>query len=854
MLPCRRVLTWHDAKAMQLLDDQLLGGHSAAEAAAALLKLVTPPSEAGAPAGGQLNGAAGTAAAASTAAPPEALADAVRLLCEWAAAAPAADFGAALLAAASGLAGPQMAGQQARDRLAAGAAALLPERVLFALAALPALSPEPAQPQQQQQQGSRAAPPLQPALFGWLSGCAAERAQPTWRRHRLLYLAVLLAEAGLLCPAAYLQGCLATAAFGPAGSDDTSGCSPSCSNAGGAGSSGGTFHLALLEQLHPLLDLPSLQDASRPSSGGAAGGGSGGGGGGSGSGGQACSQARQQYARSRAAVLAWHTAAANRQAADGSSPAADNAAHGGVTADAAAAETEWEQLCAAPGTPRSSDGSEAGQAGEGNTGSAPGQLAAQQWQEPALLQLQQQLMGVLGFVPQPSPGAEQPAPGFAALLQQVRQLPVWQQRLLAHALLAEAKAFLASTDSGGGRASRSPSPPVGAPRALASDWFLQLLAVLRACCAHREVLSLLATGLNLLQRAVAAAVRTTTSGGRGTQQGDSLSEALTTAQQRWQQRSAVSPPLLLALLAAHAGSLVASDIAPKLLPMLTGGLWRLQQAAQQQAAERCLAGQRQLALDLLSLPGGPAMQLWVDKMQQEHGAGHWVVATLLQARQAASRAAGGCGGGQQLLQQEGSARLQAWAQRAQHLFARAGAAPNGTNGTGEQQRPLASLLLASAGSGGVATASALAAVQHSLEVAALPGLVQRLGSLEQQGEEQQELVQRLLQVDAPAAAALMCDPQQAYTCLHSRPNSAAPSGAAPWQLALGLFAAAAGPADDSTLSLLRRNGHDAMVAVAAAITPATARCGWLLLRLLLDERQWQGGHKLAEAERRLAAW
>ena len=848
MLPCRRVLTWHDAKAMQLMDDQLLGGHSAAEAAAALLKLVTPPSEAGAPAGGQPNGAAGAAATASTAATPEALADAVRLVCEWAAAAPAADFGAALLAAASGLAGLQMAGQQARDRLAAGASTLLPERVLFALAVLPALSLEPAQPQQQQQQGSRAAPPLQPALFGWLSGCAAERPQPTWRRHRLLYLAVLFAEAGLLCPAAYLQGCLATAAFGPAGSDETSDGSPICNNAGGAGSSGGDFHLALLEQLHPLLDLPNLQGANRPSSGGAAGSGSG-----SGSGGQAWSQARQQYSHSRAAVLAWHAAAANRRAADGDSPTANNAAEGTVAADAAADEMQWEQLCAAPGTPRSSDGSEAGQAYEGNTGSAPGQPAAQQWQDPALLQLQQQLMGVLGFLPQPSLGAEQPAPEFAALLQQVRQLPVWQQRLLAHALLAEAKAFLASTDSGGGRASRSPSPPVGTPRAPASDWFLQLLAVLRACCAHREVLSLLATGLNLLQRAVAAAVRTATSG-RAAQQGASLSEALTTAQQRWQQRSAVSPPLLLALLAAHAGSLVASDIAPKLLPMLTGGLWRLQQAAQQQAAERCLAGQRQLALDLLSLPGGPAMQLWVDKMQQEHGAGHWVVATLLQARQAASRAAGGCGGGQQLLQQEGSARLQAWVQRAQQLFAQTGAAANGTNGTGEQQQPLASLLLASTGSGGVVTASALAAVQHSLEAAALPGVVQRLGSLEQQGEEQQELVQRVLQVGAPAAAALLCDPQQAYTCLHSRPNSPAASGAAPWQLALGLFAAAAGPADDSTPSLLRLNGHDAMVAVAAAITPATAHCGWLLLRLLLDERQWQGGHKLAEAERRLAAW
>ncbi|PRW59457.1 mediator of RNA polymerase II transcription subunit 12 isoform X1 [Chlorella sorokiniana] len=454
-------------------------------------------------------------------------------------------------------------------------------------------------------------------------------------------------------------------------------------------------------------------------------------------------------------------------------------------------------------------------------------------------------------------GAEQPAaaPEFAALLEQARQLPAWQQRLLAHALLAEAKAFLASTDSGGGRASRSPSPPAGAPRAMGPDWFLQLLAVLRACCAHREVLSLLATALNLLQRAVAAAVRTATGGGRAGQQGEPLDDALTAAQQLWQQRSAVSPPLLLALLAAHAGSLVASDIAPKLLPMLTGGLWRLQQAAQQQAAERCLSGQRQLAADLLSLPGAPGMQQWLDKMRQEHGAGHWVVAALLQARQAASKAAGGCGGGQQLLQQQGSARLQAWSQRAQQLFTQPAAAANGTNGAGEQQHSLAPLLLASAGSAGGATASALAAVQHSLEPTALPGLVQQLGALkqEQQEEQQQELVQRLLQVSAPAAAALLTDPQQAYTCLHSRPSPASSNGAAPWQLALGLFAAAAGTSASSAPSLLQLSGHDAMVAAAAAITPATARCGWLLLRLLLDERQWQGGHKLAEAERRLAA-
>jgi hypothetical protein len=44
-----------------------------------------------------------------------------------------------------------------------------------------------------------------------------------------------------------------------------------------------------------------------------------------------------------------------------------------------------------------------------------------------------------------------------------------------------------------------------------------------------------------------------------------------------------------------------------------------------------------------------------------------------------------------------------------------------------------------------------------------------------------------------------------------------------------------------------------MAAAVAATTPATARCGWMLLRLLLDEQQWQGGHRLAEAERQLAA-
>ncbi len=846
-LPCCRVLTWHDAKAMQLLDSQLLGGSSAAEAAAALLKLVSSAPEA---AGGQASGEAGGAAAACAAASPQAVADAVRLVCEWAAAAPAADFGAAALAAVTSLAAPQQQpGEQARDEVAAGAAALLPERVLFALAVLPALAPDAAQPRPNHEGSCAAAhpQPLQSALGAWLSSCAAERGQPAWRRHRLLYLAVLLAEAGLLCPAAYLQGALATAAFGPAGSHGSSEGSPSSSSSPGSCSSGHSLHLSLLEQLHPLLDFPSLRNASRPSSGG---------GPSSGSGGQAWSRSRQQYARSRAAVLAWHSAAAGQQAAGSGSPAAVSAAECAARPDAAAAEMEWEQMCAAPGTPRSSDGSEACEGGEGGSAAVPAQSAAQQWQDPALLQLQRQLMAALGFVPLPA--AEQCAavPEFGALLEQVRQLAAWRQRLLAHALLAEAKAFLASTDSGGGRASRSPSPPAGAPRALGPDWFLQLLAVLRACCAHREVLSLLATALNLLQRAVAAAVRTVTGGGRAEQQqGEALAEALTAAQERWQQRSAVSPPLLLSLLAAHAGSLAASDIAPKLLPMLTGGLWRLQHAAQQQAAERCLSGQRQLAADLLSLPGGPGMQQWLDKMRQEHGSGHWVVAILLQARQAASKAGGGCGGSQQLVQQHGSMRLQAWLQRAQQLCGAAQATSNGANGAGEHQPSLAALMLASsgaAGSGGMAAASALAAVQHSLEPAALPGLVQQLSGVEQ--PQQQELVQRLLDIGAPAAAALLSDPQQAYTCLHSRPSSAAAGGVAPWQVALGLFAAAAGPGAGSAPSLLQLSGHDAMAAAAAAITPATARCGWLLLRLLLDERQWQGGHKLAEAERRLAAW
>ncbi|KAL4423112.1 hypothetical protein ABPG77_004795 [Micractinium sp. CCAP 211/92] len=925
-----RVLHWHDAKALQLMDRQLRAGSSAAAAAEALLKLLS----------GQPAAAAG----------PPALGEAVQLVCDWAVAAPAADFGAALVEAAG--AAPA-GGEGWRSR---GVPALHPDRVLFALAVLHALQAQQHQEPQGEQsgdqqskrqkqeraqaglgaaqqapaaagKGSGAPQPLQAALSAWLSRCAADPQLPRrpWLQQRLLHLALLAAEAGLLCPEAHLRTCLATGAFqagpegGPAehaaGAQDGSTSSSSASSTVRA-----SFHLAVVAQLHPLLDYPSLAGSS-----GSPGGSAGKAGGSAKPGASAWPLARQRFAWARAAVLERYGPAA----------AASAAVAAPISADEVLA-AEWEELLRAP-TPgsskcrASSDSSDGGsQADVEGSGHAQ---RGQRWQDPALRALQQELLLLLGLRPAAAAGgaADSGSPEGAAaagpsrsvspvadvaagmpsaevpfgdMLARVRQLQPWQQRHTAGALLAAAKAFLAGTDScASGRRSTSPAatPAAASPGPASSSgltpnprWLLRSLALLQACGGHREVLSLISTCLNVLQRAVAAAVRAATGGQQGQQAWPELGEALSQAQQRWQRSSRVPPGLLFALLSAHAGSLAASDIAAKLLPMLTGGLWRLHQPHHQKAAQQSLAPQLELAAELLALPGNACRQ-WLEKMEQQHGSKHWVAAQL-QQRAAALRVQRGSGGAtQQAVQQAASACLQAFVRRAQQLPMAHGRVLNGpgdsgsagiTSGTDGEQPDVAALLLqppspspagaaaaeAKAGTGesaddGIldagdadadAYAAALAAAQRSLAPASLPAVLQRLAQ-HAQGQGQGPGLQALLLALCPAASqALLLDARQAHSALHHHahlPGAAGSAPAASWQLALALFASAGGHGGSAGggQALLRLNTSEVMAAAVAAATPSTGPCCWLLLRLLLDEQQRQGGHRLAEGERQLAA-
>lgn len=928
-LACR-VLHWHDAKALQLMDRQLRAGSSAAAAAEALLKLLL-----GQP--------------AAAAAPPV-LGEAVRLVCDWAVAAPAADFGAAL-AEAAGAAPAGDEGWRAR-----GVPALHPDRVLFALAVLHALQAQQQQEPQGEQsgdqqskrqkqeraqaglgaaqqapaaagKGSGAPRPLQAALSVWLSRCASDPQLPQrkWLQQRLLHLTLLVAEAGLLCPEAHLRTCLATGAFqaGPEGgpAEHAAGAKESSTSSSGVSSTGpASFHLAVVEQLHPLLDYPTLagSNGSPSSSGGKAGGSAK-------PGASAWPLARQRFAWARAAVLERYGPAA----------AASAAVAAPISADEALA-AEWEELLRAP-TPGSSECRASSDSSDGGSqadveGSGHAQRG-QRWQEPALRALQQELLLLLGLRPAaaaggpahsgspegaaaagPSrsvspvadvaagiPSAEVP---FGDMLARVRQLQPWQQRHIAGTLLAAAKAFLAGTDScASGRRSTSPAatPAAASPGPASSSgltpiprWLLRSLALLQACGGHREVLSLISTCLNVLQRAVAAAVRAATGGQQGQQARPELGEALSQAQQRWQRSSRVPPGLLFALLSAHAGSLAASDIAAKLLPMLTGGLWRLHQPHHQKAAQQSLAPQLELAAELLALPGNACRQ-WLEKMEQQHGSKHWVAAQL-QQRAAALRAQRGSGGAtQQAVQQAASACLQAFVRRAQQLPMAHGRVLNGpgdsgsagiTSGTDGEQPDVAALLLqppspspagtaaaeAKAGTGesadgGIldagdadadAYAAALAAAQHSLAPAALPAVLQHLGQ-HTQGQGQGPGLQALLLALCPAASqALLLDARQAHSALHHHAHLPGVAGSAPaasWQLALALFASAGshGGSAGGGQTLLRLNTSEVMVAAVAAAMPSTGPCCWLLLRLLLDEQQRQGGHRLAEGERQLAA-
>ncbi|KAL4854931.1 hypothetical protein ACK3TF_004402 [Chlorella vulgaris] len=849
-----RVLHWTDDKAMQLLDAQLQAGASMAQATSALHRLVStqPGAEAGE-------------------GPPDgSIMEATRLICEWAVAAPSADFGAALVRAA---AVPEPQGQEQLQQWQAGeqldgAAALAPERVLYALSLLQAVqadlqAPPPPQPKDCDRASTTAAP-LQSAIQCWLSRCGGQPHQQPWQRQRVLHLALLLAEAGLLCPAALLQSLLASGVLRTAAA-------PVASSGDGTAANG-SFQLELLRQLHPLLEYPTLASTTASS------------------GGKAWPLARLRYAAARNAVLLQSTPAAGRGSFVG--------AHARLaTGTASGEERGWHKMVqAASGDSdtQSSDSSAGGTPGAGG----PVQPQAV-WQDPALRDLQDQLLALLGLPHSrpaagaaaratASPASPASAPALEQLLQQVRRLEPWQQRHTAAALLAAAKAFLASTDSGGraagGRASTpiSGSPPPLSPGSPpAAGWVLQLLAVLQACCGRREVLSLLATCLNLLQRAVAAAVRAAAAtGSSGQQREQALADCMEAAQRGWQQRSGVQPALLFSLLSAQGDSLAAADISVKLLPMLAGGVWRLQQPWQQQAARSTLAGQLHLAAELLALPGANPQQ-WLANMSEQHGASHWVVTMLQQqaavlAARAGSAAAASSASSQQAAAQQLQAAgelLESFGQRAAQVQAgsRAGAEAGIAGGTAARRQhgmPAAAassavgLLLAPVPQPGSELApweaASLAAVQHSLSPAALPAVLKQLASCSSSAPGSPDLQHQLAALAPAASRALLSDPQQAYASLqqlqqHLPAAGSSSPAAAPWQLALALFASSSGlGAHAGGLALLKLSSAGAMAAAVAATTPTTARCAWLLLRLLLDEQQWQGGHRLAEAEKALA--
>ena len=799
-----------------------------------------------------------------------------------------------------------------------GAAALQPERVLYALAVLQAQQDQQDQEALQQSQSSQqapgaatervttaasaaAAPPLQAALCAWLDGSAGG---PAWQRQRCLHFAVLLAEAGLLCPAAYLHSCLAA------------GVTPAAPTA--AHNSAGSFRLAVLHQLHPLLDFPTLREVD--------GGDGNGGDGGSGLSSSAWGAARRRYAATRAAVLSLCSCTPPPPGAAATAAAAAAAAADEVDAGGEVADMEWEALVLSNGSegdsavPAGADADSAGvrrQAEGGLWGAAPG-----------LRRLHRQLLMALGLVELGPPfgnSAIAVADDFEALLVGVARLEAWEKRHTAAVLLAAAKAYLVkvtgvSLHRGGSAAHGPPSLAAASPPGCSNGddgsgggsggpselWLLQLHAVLAACHAHREVLSLLATSLNLLQRAVAAAARTATHGGGGTGRQPppspllpqhQLSEALEAAQRGWSQLSGVAPAQLMALLSCYSRSLAASDIAVKLLPMLTGGLWRLQELPplQQQLVRHNLQGQLELAAQLLAMPssisgtpggGGSgssagtaasmaansSLHQWLDKMQQEHGGGHWLT-VILQQQAAVWRARSSGAAGNQ--QRGGAGGMLAFLQRARQL------ALGGAHGIEQQQQQQQGVVVCDdsdeifrqrlllqaqqlpleagtgcplgAGAGGAAAAAALAAVQRSLVpadlLAVLAGSVDDgSSSVREQGRQGP---QQLLQGLAPGVGmALLADPHQAYQALRQE-RQPPPGAPVPWHLAAALLGSCGGACGDWMAGL---TSNDAMMAAAVAAAVSTsAGCCWFLLRLLLDEPQWQGGHRLAEAERHLAA-
>lgn len=156
----------------------------------------------------------------------------------------------------------------------------------------------------------------------------------------------------------------------------------------------------------------------------------------------------------------------------------------------------------------------------------------------------------------------------------------WQRRHLASWLHTAARQHLRASLPAA--TSASASTPAAAGPTLSPSWLLSVLCTLDACDGHREVADLLCDLLAALLRTVASAVAVPGAA-------EPLGQRVWAAHDRFWRHTGLPPPLILRLVAAHHQQLAVLGRVPRLLRMLTAGLWTLvptQAQQQQQGAAR----------------------------------------------------------------------------------------------------------------------------------------------------------------------------------------------------------------------------------------------------------------------------
>uniref|UniRef100_A0A1D1ZVF9 Mediator complex subunit Med12 domain-containing protein n=1 Tax=Auxenochlorella protothecoides TaxID=3075 RepID=A0A1D1ZVF9_AUXPR len=213
---------------------------------------------------------------------------------------------------------------------------------------------------------------------------------------------------------------------------------------------------------------------------------------------------------------------------------------------------------------------------------------------------------------------------WAAALARLASARPWQKRRVAEWL---------------GRTIATGPLPMGTEADHAGErWLLGLLGALRAADGAREAAQLLprlaAPPLQALALALAAA--------------GSQARRLGGAELRGLHDAARAPLLclLLALLGALRPELQAEGLGPRMLRMLTAGLWRVPGSSPDRPrlqAEVC-AGLLTLARELVAGGGEDAgVQAWLAEARSRQGTGHWVLGCLTDAA-AAQEGGGGAGG------------------------------------------------------------------------------------------------------------------------------------------------------------------------------------------------------------------